>query len=46
VTWLLTILSKVRLNAESIKGSNLVAVRHTTIQVSEMWISPWAVYEQ
>jgi len=40
------ILTKARLNTESIRDSNLVAVRHTIDQLSGLWLYSWAVYEQ
>jgi len=33
-------LAKAKLNTENIKGSNLVAVRHTTVQVSKLLLYP------
>jgi hypothetical protein len=39
-------LVKARLNSLSIKGSNLVVVRHRIDQLSRQWIYPWAVCEQ
>jgi len=40
-----TTLAKARLSIESIKGSSLVAVRHTISQLYRLWLYPWAVYE-
>jgi len=33
-------LAKAKLNTENTKGSNLVAVKHTTVQVSKLLLYP------
>jgi len=33
-------MTKAKLNTENIKGSNLVAVRNTTVQVSKLFLYP------
>jgi hypothetical protein len=42
---ILTTLAKARLDIQSMKCSDLVAVRHTIDQVSRQWSYPWVVYE-
>jgi len=37
---MLATLAKAKLKTESMKGSDLVAVRHTTIQVSKLLLYP------
>jgi hypothetical protein len=43
---MLAALVKARLNTENIKRLHLLAVRHTTDEMSRLCLYPWAQYEQ
>jgi len=42
---ILATLAKAKLDIETIKRSNLVAVKHTVDQLSRQWSYPWAISE-